>query len=299
MKCDGRISLFFENISILNINKIRHKPPAANMSNIFTGRINCWVDTQKIAATIQEPPPATKIQYDPGYSALKTCAKSEIKFFDMDSIDCALAHAPDAVILNLADDNFPGGCVALGASAQEEAIFRRTNYCSSLKIPQPNNNLYPIRDGEAVYSPEISVIKTSEADGWQLIPAANRPKVAFIACPGLKYPYTKLVDGEPRLTPIDVERLKNKIRVIIQTAAKFGHQTIILGAVGCGAWRNPIKHVAEVFAELLLGEYNGVIPNYYFAILTTDDRNSIMRNRGNSSRRTIDIFRDVFSLVRD
>ena len=135
------------------------------MSNIFTERLTCWADTQKIAATISEPLPATKIKYDPHIMPLKTCAKSEIKFFDMDSIDCALAHAPDAVILNLADDNFPGGCVALGAGAQEEAIFRRTNYCSSLKIPQPNNNLYPIRDGEAIYSPEISVIKTTEADG--------------------------------------------------------------------------------------------------------------------------------------
>ena len=267
-------------------------------NNLFTDRISVWADTQKIAAEIPEPPASVKIHYDPGYSAQKTFAKSEIRFFDMDCIDCALAHSPDAVILNLADDNFPGGCVSLGAGAQEEAVFRRTNYCSSLKFPQPNNNLYPIRDGETIYSPEISVIKTSEADGWQLIPTANRPKVAFIACPGLKYPNTELVDGEPRLTPVDIDRLKNKIRVIIQTAAKFGHQTVILGALGCGAWRNPIKHVAEIFHELLLGELAGIIQRYYFAILTTDDRNSIMRNRGNSAtRRTIDIFREVFSVV--
>jgi uncharacterized protein (TIGR02452 family) len=267
------------------------------MSNIFTERINCWADTQKIAAEIPEPPTSVKMRYDPEYSALKTCGKSEIRFFDMDCIDCALAYAPDAVILNLADDNFPGGCVALGAGAAEESVFRRTNYCSSLKIQQSNYNLYPIRDDEAIYSPEISVLKTNEADGWQLIPAVNRPKVAFIACPGLKYPNTELEDGEPRLTLEDVNRLKNKIRVIIQTAAKFGHNTIILGALGCGAWRNPIGHVAEIFCELLTGELGGIIPRYYFAILTTDDRNSIMRNRGNASLRAIDIFRDVFSAV--
>lgn len=266
------------------------------MSNLFTDRISVWADTQKISAEIPEPPESIKIKYDPGFLVPKTCAKSEIKFFDMDCIDCALAHAPDAVILNLADDNFPGGCVALGANAQEEAIFRRTNYCASLKIPQPNNDLYPIRDGEAVYSPGISILKTTEATGWQLIPVAKRSKVAFIACPGLKYPNTELVNGEPRLTPEDVIRLKNKIRVIIQTAVKFGHQTVILGALGCGAWRNPIKHVAEIFHELLLGELAGCIPRYYFAILTTDDRNSIMRNRGNATQRPIDIFKSVFNV---
>lgn len=39
---------------------------------------------------MHEPPASVKIRYDPGYSAAKTCAKSEIRFFDMDSIDCAL-----------------------------------------------------------------------------------------------------------------------------------------------------------------------------------------------------------------
>lgn len=265
-------------------------------NNLFTDRISIWTDTQKISAESPAPPTSVKIRYDTGYSGAKTCAKSEIRFFDMDCIDCALEHAPDAVILNLADDNFPGGCVALGAGAQEEALFRRTNLCASLKIPQPNYDLYPIRDGEAVYSPGISVLKTSEATGWELIPASQRPRVAFIACPGLKYPNTELVDGEHRLTPDDIVRLKNKIRVIIQTAAKFGHQTVILGALGCGAWRNPIKHVAEIFHELLLGELAGCIPRYYFAILTTDDRNSIMRNRGNATQRPIDIFKSVFGL---
>ena len=71
---------------------------------------------------------------------------------------------------------------------------------------------------------------------------------------------------------------------------------MILGALGCGAWRNPIKHVAEIFQELLLGELAGCIPRYYFAIPTTDDRNSIMRNRYKATERTIDIFKSVFGL---
>lgn len=273
------------------------------MSNsLFANRISVWENTKLISNNIPAPSnESSKIIYNDKFVCKKQVAKSSIHFFDMDSIDCALQYAPDALILNLADDNFPGGCVSLGSPAQEESLFRRTNLCMSLRVPQLNGidqiELYPIRDNEAIYSPDITVLKTSESSGWQLIPVGEMPKVAFIACPGLKYPVTEVMDGEPRLVIADVERLKNKIRVIVQTAVLFGHRTIILGALGCGAWRNPIKHVAEIFRDLLCGELDGLVANYYFAILTTDERNMIMRNHSkiNSTVKTIDIFKTVFS----
>jgi uncharacterized protein (TIGR02452 family) len=36
------------------------------------------------------------------------------------------------VVLNLADILVPGGCVESGSGAQEESIFRRSNYCKTL-----------------------------------------------------------------------------------------------------------------------------------------------------------------------
>jgi uncharacterized protein (TIGR02452 family) len=207
----------------------------------------------------------------------------------MDAIDCCLVHSPNALVLNLADDLFPGGCVAQGSGAQEEALFRRTNYCDTLK-----QKLYPIKNDEAIYSPQVSVIKTNEKTGWEILD--KYPRIAFIACPGLKYPNVVNVNGEPRLQEEDVEILKIKVKTIIQTAVIFNHDTIIMGALGCGAWRNPVKHVAEIFKEVLQ-ECDGVIKNYYFAILNTTDENYLVRNRDTSKKKTVDVFQEVFGLA--
>jgi uncharacterized protein (TIGR02452 family) len=52
-----------------------------------------------------------------------------------------------------------------------------------------------------------------------------------------------------------------------------GHDTVIFGAMGCGAWQNPAKCVARVFKEVLQ-EYDGWISNYVFAILKDVDYDS-------------------------
>ena len=54
-----------------------------------------------------------------------------------------------------------------------------------------------------------------------------------------------------RLKPEDCERLKIKVRLILQIAIQKGHDAVVLGALGCGAWRNPPQHVAEIFQEVL------------------------------------------------
>ena len=143
--------------------------------NIFMKRINCWNDTLNRSNLLPTPPASLKIKYDNNINYNKKYEKSNICFFDMDAIDCCLKYAPNALVLNLADDNFPGGCVSMGSGAQEEALFRRTNYCKSLKI-----DLYPIKNDEVIYSPDISVIKTNENSGWKLLNINNLPKISFI-----------------------------------------------------------------------------------------------------------------------
>ena len=243
--------------------------------DITQKRIDCWKHTLQLSHSLSKPPPSLKIRYDKKYKYYKKYEKSNIDFFDMDSIDCCLLHSPNALVLNLADDLFPGGCVDIGSGAQEESLFRRTNYCASLNI-----ELYPIKKDEIIYSPEISVIKKGEHSSWELM---NLNKISFIACPGIKYPETI---RNQRLNKKDTKILKRKIKLMIQTAIRFNYDTIIFGALGCGAWRNPIEHVAEIFREVLQ-KLDGVLLNFYFAIMTT--------NTNKDNKKTIDIFKDVFN----
>jgi uncharacterized protein (TIGR02452 family) len=261
-----------------------------HLDDIFTKRVDCWKNTLHISTYLLPlPPPSLKIKYADTFPTSKRYEKSNIKFFDMDAIDCCLVHAPNALVLNLADDNFPGGCVSVGSGAQEEALFRRTNYCSSLKI-----ELYPIQKDEIIYSPNISVIKTNEKKEWKLVDIHSCPKVSFIACPGIRYPDTIIVDNEIQLQESDVDILQKKIITIIQTAITFKYETIVFGALGCGAWRNPSKHVAQIMKEVL-GDYDGCVPNFYFAIMNTTDENYIVRNHNKDPIKTIDIFKAVFT----
>jgi uncharacterized protein (TIGR02452 family) len=253
------------------------------MDNIFQKRIDCWKHTLHLSNNLSKPPPSLKIRYDKQFKYYKKYEKSNIKFFDMDTIDCCLLHSPNALVLNLADDIVPGGCVDVGSGAQEESLFRRTNYCASLKI-----ELYPIRKDEIIYSPEISIIKTSEHSSWELLDINNLNKISFIACPGIKYPETIRVDHQTRLNKKDTKILKRKIKLMVQTAINFNYDTIIFGALGCGAWRNPIEHVAEIFRELLQ-KLDGTLLNFYFAIMTNSN------NHKDNGKKTIDIFKDVFN----
>jgi uncharacterized protein (TIGR02452 family) len=94
---------------------------------------------------------------------------------------------------------------------------------------------------------------------------------------------------------MDVILLKNKIKLIIHTALDNGNDTIIFGAMGCGAWENPRRHVAEIFKEVLLSEYNGVLLNYYFAILSTKSDLDVLCDYNETIHSSFDIFSEVFS----
>jgi hypothetical protein len=245
----------------------------------FMHRIECWLHTKAMAARHPPPPPSVKAAYDPGYAARHAApnAAAEVALLDMDSIDCGLAAQAaghDPVVLNLADDCFPGGCVDLGSGAQEESIFRRTNLCRTLEI-----EMYPLRDGEVVYSRDVSVFKAAEGDGWRSLSRSRSeeayPRLAFVSGPGLKHPRT-VADPESLeqlLSPDDVARLRAKAGAVLQAAHAHGHGCVVLGAMGCGAWKNPPRHVARVLRGVV-DEHAGLFDAVFVAVKLGLDKSS-------------------------
>jgi len=235
--------------TIINSNEYR---VADKRSEKKLQNVDCWVDTKKQCETIPPPPESVKIKYmNMPDDYISTC-KSNVYVINKDTIDAALMYEKP-LVLNLADDIHPGGWVNLGSNAQEESLFRRTNYHLTL-----TKDLYPIAETEAIYSPDITIIKSSD-----LSPCIEKPRLDFIACPAVKYP---LLEEDDSLSEEDSELLERKIKHILQVAVKYGHKTIIFGAMGCGAWQNPPHDVAKVFKKVLR-KYDGMIENYVFAIL--------------------------------
>jgi len=188
-------------------------------------------------------------------------------------------------ILNLADDSFPGGCVATGSSAQEESLFR----CSTLS-KHIEMRFYPIRDNELLYSCDVVVFKDSIKNNYKLLDIPF--SVDIISCPGLRHPM--LDNGN--LKKDDIDRLRIKVENIFQVAQKNGCESLILGALGCGAWKNPPKDVAEVFKEICV-KYDGLFKEVVFAILPKGEIQLFAPNEKDNRGCNLDIFSEIFSSI--
>lgn len=189
-------------------------------------------------------------------------AKGEtiVYVYDGDCADVALWMKNigfNPVLLNMASNIAPGGGVENGAGAQEESLFRRSDYFLHL-----DKNMYPINGG--IYSSSITFFKACEANQYELL---DIPKeISVIAVPAIRHPMVDKVNNEFKLRPLHKQETINKIRLILDIAARFNHDCVVLSAFGCGAYKNPTNEIAEIFREVICEEFNGVFLRIVFAI---------------------------------
>ena len=188
--------------------------------------------------------------------------------------DCLLTArklaGKNPLVLNMASRRNPGGGVEYGAGAQEECLFRSSNYHRTL---YPLRRFYPMdRNYGGIYSPDVTVFRGLESDGYPLL---EEPFTAsFVAVAALNRPE---LGPDGNYTPEEKTGMKNKIRTILNIAAKFNHRVLILSAFGCGAFRNPPKQVATLFREILdEPEYSCRFSEIYFSI--KPDHNDVSDN---------------------
>lgn len=181
-------------------------------------------------------------------------------------------------VLNMANRQNPGGGVLHGSRAQEESIFRRTNLFRSLYQFSPYAEIFGIKKAEkqypldrnfgGVYSPDVIYFRDSEKRGCRLL---NTPEyVSVITVAAMNRPeLTSTMEICSHL----VEGVKNKMRSIFRIALRHRHDSVVLGAWGCGAFRNPPKHIAYLFHEVLNEiEFKNKFRKIVFAII--EDHNS-------------------------
>lgn len=168
-------------------------------------------------------------------------------------------------ILNLASDFVPGGGVEKGSRAQEEDLFRRSNLFRTLL-----RNFYPLKSDQVLYTHTVHVGFDSNYR------ALDSPfQVSVISCAAIRNP--QLYNG--RYTQEDYKLMQNKIKMIFEVAKKNGVEILILGALGCGAFHNPPKIVAQIFKQFLNGEYKDVFQEVVFAVLSKNDDNYDIFNK--------------------
>lgn len=167
-------------------------------------------------------------------------------------------------ILNMASYKRPGGGVERGARAQEECLFR----CSNL-FHVISKDFYPLKENEALYTKDAVFIKDKN---YNLIQPVKLDVITIAAVNlniggshDLKFQNTKEYES----------LMMNKIRLMLSLPSKNNCENIILGAWGCGVFKNNPSVVANFFRRVIEENSYG-FKNIIFAII--NDHNSVDDN---------------------
>ncbi|NEN84030.1 TIGR02452 family protein [Paenibacillus elgii] len=178
----------------------------------------------------------------------------------------ALERVTETVCLNFASAKNPGGGFLGGSQAQEESLAR-----SSALYPciSQMSEMYDHNRGlktcfysdYMIYSPKVPVFRE---DRGSLLPEPYL--VSMITAPAVNAGVVR--EREPENTAkIDTVMLE-RIRFILAVAAAHGQRAMILGAYGCGVFRNNPKDIARLFKQALIDEGRAAwFDHIVFAIL--------------------------------
>ena len=198
-------------------------------------------------------------------------AAAEVVVSPKRTFEASVAHAGRmrTCAHNFASATNPGGGVVNGSSAQEEALCRCSTLYFNLNVREMWDGFYtphrmacdPLHNDDIIYTPGVVVFKSDTAypqtlpeDSWRTL------DVITCAAPNLRErPSNRMNsgDGDVRveISARDLQALhERRLRRILDVAAMNGAEAIVLGAFGCGAFRNDPTVVAAA-AKAVIGDY--------------------------------------------
>ncbi|AKG21630.1 TIGR02452 family protein [Calothrix sp. 336/3] len=172
-------------------------------------------------------------------------------------------------VLNFASARNPGGGFLKGSQAQEESLARSSALYKSILL---GRKYYEFHRGyeslfysdRMIYSPNCPVLKDDAGNFLE-----NFYCVDFItsAAPN--------AGGIAKHQPQDLDKIPEALysrgTKVLSLAAAHNCDALILGAWGCGVFRNKPSMVAQMFADLLLpgGEFHGRFKSVVFSIFSS------------------------------
>lgn len=173
------------------------------------------------------------------------------------------AGEKEILVLNFANPVNPGGGVRRGARAQEEDLCRKSTLLCSLESDEAfryydyNRKLrtYMGSDG-IIISPKVEILKDSAGNLLE-----DSVVVAVMTCAAPMITYGKEGMSEEEYRDMFLKRIEGMLRV----AAYFGYRHLVLGAFGCGAFRNDARVVSDLFYRALREfEFDGMREKDFF-----------------------------------
>ena len=166
-------------------------------------------------------------------------------------------------VLNFASAKHPGGGFLNGAMAQEESLATASClYQSQLKHPSyyGNNKIcgtFCYTDC-AIWSPDVVLFRDDVGTLME-----NPAKASMLTLPAVNY-------GQVVRFRENAEQakatMKRRMKITLAVFAEKGYKTVVLGAYGCGVFKNDPVDVVGWWHELLT-EYGGHFDKVIFAVL--------------------------------
>jgi len=193
---------------------------------------------------------------------------ANIKVLNIPTIKAVLnltsENKKDIGVLNFASAKNPGGGFLNGALAQEESIA----VGSGLYDTQLKNEKYYLENRDCktmmytdymIYSPEVVFIRDENLKLLENPVTAN-----IITAPAVNYGQVLLKKEDEVLAQ---KLMKIRMRKILALFVEKKDKNIILGAYGCGVFRNDPYTIVQYFKELLYNEnFASYFDNIIFAV---------------------------------
>lgn len=211
---------------------------------------------------------------------LSSGCTTQVEVANMTTIQAArelLQQEPSVpvAVLNFASAKNPGGGFLNGALAQEESLALNSALYACLE----NDPMYDyhrslkggIYSDWCIYSPQVPVIRNEEE--WDRHFLENPWYFNVLTCPCLN-------QGTAKLKNPDLEkRLEKRMRRMLSVLAGHHPGNVVLGAWGCGVFKNDPRMIASLFAKMIMQDRRFINrwPRVIFAVLDEQPTHKTIR----------------------
>lgn len=235
------------------VNKQERAKIAETHTEDMEKRFNKEIKDCVIKSLIFGPDPVPRTMHEPVIPIMTVV--------DEGSVDAIINHSEGkTAVLNFASYKNPGGMFILGSRAQEESLCHESFLYNVLRnFPDyyswneehKNRTLYTNR---AIYSPDIIFERDGKIYPCDVITCAA-PNLSW----ALRYQNAQALEDNKKI-------LRDRIRFVLDIADSQGVETLILGAFGCGVFKQDAEIVANHFVSLLKTEGYSSIKKVIFAV---------------------------------
>ncbi len=250
------------------------KPNRVKMVDVFQDTLAMIRENESLQVAVENSILNTKLYYPDSEMSLPENIHLQPKYHVSPDRSFQAAQKlsrqfPDEkiAVLNFASATHAGGGVVNGSRAQEESLCRCSTLYPCLNQPNLLENYYDFHrkrhntlyTDTVIYTPDVVVIKT-DTNVPERAPESAWFKVDIITCAA---PNLNHLDGisDEELYTIHCKRARR----ILTSAVIADVSVLVLGAFGCGAFRNPPAVVARAYQDVLK-EFEGYFQFVEFAI---------------------------------